>query len=70
LKVLGFVIIIVGLVMVYVGITGSQHNLAATLSGKTSPVSSGQAINPSGSSGSSSSTSTTNNSPPGTVQAL
>lgn len=34
--------------MVYVGVTGDQHNLMSVITGK-SPVASGQSINPSGS---------------------
>lgn len=51
MKVMGFVVIIVGLIMVYVGITGSQHNLMATLKGSTSLVKSGQNVNTAGSGG-------------------
>lgn len=46
---MGFVVIVVGLIMVYVGITGSQHTLMATLKGSANPVQSGKAINPLGS---------------------
>lgn len=49
MKVLGFVIIVIGLIMVWVGITGDQHNLMAVITGNTTPVASGQSINPSGS---------------------
>jgi hypothetical protein len=58
LKVLGFVIIIIGLIMVYVGITGNQHNLMATITGSTSPAASGQPINLPGTSSTASSNST------------
>jgi hypothetical protein len=63
MKVLGFVVIVLGLIMVYVGITGSQHTLMATLTGKTTPVSSGQSINPSGAQNAPA----TSNTPPTTV---
>lgn len=49
MKIMGFAIIVLGLVMVYVGITGSQHSIMAII--KNGPASqSGQKINPSGSS--------------------
>lgn len=63
MKVLGFVIIVFGLIFLYVGITGSQHTLMATLKGSTNAVQSGKNINPSGSS----STTPTTNIPPQTV---
>ena len=34
MKVAGFVVIVLGLVLGYVGITGSQHRLMATITGK------------------------------------
>lgn len=48
MKMMGFVIIIIGLIMVYVGITGNQHNLMAVITGKSSGVPAGRAINPAG----------------------
>lgn len=47
MKVLGFGVIVLGLIMVYIGVTGSQHNLMSII--KNGPVSpSGQNLNPSG----------------------
>lgn len=58
MKVMGFAIIVLGLVMIYIGMTGSQHNIMAII--KNGPAAAGgQNINTSGSSGS---TSTGNNS--------
>ncbi len=45
MKVMGFVIIILGFVMLYIGITGSQHTFMATLKGSTKPAASGKSIN-------------------------
>jgi hypothetical protein len=59
-KVMGLVLVVLGLIMLYVGITGSQHNLMAVIEGKTSAAKSGQAINPSGSGTSSESQSQSN----------
>lgn len=61
MKVMGIVIIIIGLILVWVGITGDQHNLMAALTGKTTTVPSGQPINPAGSAGTSGITTTGTN---------
>lgn len=54
MKILGFGIIVLGLVMLYIGITGSQHNIMSII--KNGPVvPGGQKINPQGDSGGSSS---------------
>jgi hypothetical protein len=66
-KVLGFVIIVIALVMIYVGITGSQHQLMATLKGTTNVVKSGKSINPSGTAPDNSNTSSTSNPYPATA---
>lgn len=47
MRVMGFAIIVLGLVMLYVGMTGSQHNIMSIIkNGPTQP--SGQQINPVG----------------------
>ncbi len=47
MRVMGFAIIVLGLVMLYVGMTGSQHNIMSIIkNGPTQP--SGQQINPTG----------------------
>jgi hypothetical protein len=45
---MGFVVIVVGLIMAYVGITGSQHTLMATLKGSNNPAPSGKTVTQSG----------------------
>lgn len=47
--------------MVYIGITGNQHNLMATIKGSKQPVASGQSINLGGSTTSTSNTNTNTN---------
>lgn len=48
MKVMGIVVIIIGLILVYVGITGNQHNFMAALTGSAAPINSGLALSPSG----------------------
>jgi hypothetical protein len=48
MKVLGFVIVVLGIVLGYVGITGSQHRLMSIITKKPA-LPSGAGINPSGS---------------------
>jgi hypothetical protein len=49
MKVLGFVIIVLGIVCAYIGITGTQHNVMAILKGTNKITPSGLSINPSAS---------------------
>lgn len=73
MKVLGIVIILIGFIIIYVGVTGSQHSLMAAITGSNSPTTSGLKINPSGTASGltvASANTPSNNSPPGTVQAV
>ncbi len=48
MKVLGFAIIILGIVIAYIGITGSQHRVMGILTNNPNPMPAGLAINPAG----------------------
>ena len=50
MKVLGFAVIVLGLVIAYIGITGSQHSVMAILRNSTA-MPSGKKISPSGQAG-------------------
>lgn len=64
MKIMGFAIIVLGLVMIYVGITGSQHSIMAII--KNGPASQGgQKINPSGTGTSGNGSSPSGNQTPG-----
>ena len=48
MKVLGFVVIILGILSVYIGVTGSQHRVMGILTNNPNPTPAGLSINPAG----------------------
>lgn len=48
MKTFAIVILLLGVIIFYIGIVGSQHQVMQILKGSASPVESGLALNPSG----------------------